>query len=45
MNEFYGKDYFSKYVCSNYKQINFEKFKEVFNTIRSIMDECNYQEE
>lgn len=45
LNEFYGKDYFSKYVCSNYKQINFEKFKEVFNTIRSIMDECNYQEE
>lgn len=45
LNEFYGKDYFSKYVCSNYKQINFEKFKEVFNTIRFIMDECNYQEE
>lgn len=45
LNEFYGKDYFSKYVYSNYKQINFEKFKEVFNTIRSIMDECNYQEE
>ncbi len=35
--KFYGKDHFSKYVYSNYKQIDFSKFKPLLDSINQII--------
>ncbi len=38
-NKHYGKEIFSNYIQSNYKNINFENFKPVLDNIVSIIDD------
>lgn len=36
-NKYYGKDKFSKYIATNYKNIDFTNFKVLLDTINDII--------
>lgn len=41
--KYYGKEIFSKYIENNYKKINFNKFRKVFNDLNQIIESYKNQ--
>ena len=39
-DNFYSKNYLSKYVIDNYEKIDFSNFKKVFDTLEVIIENC-----